>query len=413
MRVRFFVPDDEQETARYLALVRQIDDFWKEFRATAPQLEAGSGDGFANSLRAWLGRIEPGLGLELSLEADGTRRCHVLPVEGEQLLPLAELFVERAPERLPWEFSVRRPSLPLRRCLEIVRRDFARDLSSARARVGVGRGHALEVVIGSDQFQGAEDEAALDAANALVARLLGDELFDAWVQQVSVVPQPKPSPLAVVGQQSNRLSLAISELQPALLAAIQGVVRGLPDVACHTHCERADWVLFELGDDERPSDGEAGEDLARPAPLADLLMAATMCPEMLRCHLSEGLFASERFSRFGEVFCYLKLELPQQEMQGRVEERVRLEQLIDRTLVPGQLGCVAGSGVGSQYVYIVLALVHLEAATERIIKKLRQEGIGHNSWLLYCDSAWRDEWTGIWPQTPSPFSAEVHSAGLL
>ncbi len=413
MRIRFFVPDDEQETEQYLGLIKQIDEFWREFTKHAARLDVGAAERVGADLRAWLGRIDSGLGLELSVALDGTRHCLILPVLGEHLLPLAELFVERAPERVPWLFGTRRERLPLAQCLDIVRRDCGKDLSSARARVGVGRGHALEVVVGSEHFDAADDDAALDAANCLVSRLMGDELFDSWVQQVSVVPQPKPSPLSLVGQQSARLPLALDELYPALTAAVQGIVRGLPELACHSHCERADWVMFELGGQRSPSStASTNTELSNTEPLAlqlatpadDLLVAATMCPEMLRCYLSQELFDSQRFSRFGEVFCYLKLELAEADQERRVTERIQLEQVLDRALVPGRLGCVAGSGSGSTHVYIVLALVQLEAATQLVIKKAREAGVGTNSWLLYCDSVWRNEWTGIWPETPPPFS---------
>src|SRR5690606_6615237 len=128
-------------------------------------------------------------------------------------------------------------------------------------------------------------------------------------------------------------------------------VRGLPEHPCHVDCERAEWAMFEVERLER-----AGDDL----PQSDLVVASSMRPEMLKCHLEAGSFASARFSRCGETFCYLKVRLPGEGLEQRIEARVHLEQVLDRALVPGRLGCVVGTGMGSEFAYLVFALTQLE-----------------------------------------------------
>jgi len=399
-RVRFFSPDDEVETGRYMERIKSIDVFWREFGAgLGARAVQGRGldPAWIVHLRGWLGRVEPGLGLEMETHGDGSFTLDVLAVEDVRLKPLADLMVERAPPRLPWSFSAQRSPASTDAALAAVRQDFGLDLSKARARVGVGRGHALEIVVSSEHFNSGDDEQALDVANALLGRLLGDAVFDSWVQTVSVLPGRRSSVLRVVGDQSPDLPLSLQEVKPAVQAAITGIDAGLPEQPSHRICERADWVMFELD----PAEGIDGAPLANGSD--DLLMATTMCPEMLRCFLSGELFASQRFSRFGEIFCYVKLELSGDDEQ-RVGARCDLEEALDRALVPGQLGCVVGAGLGARYCYIVLALTRLEPALQLVRKKLRDHEVPKNAWVLFCDSHWADEWVGIWDDTAPPAS---------
>lgn len=396
MRLRFFRPDDDHETAQHLATLHAIDGFWREFEHAARRMQTATHaraetSAWVQHLRAWLGKIDPGLGLELDLDSDGSKRLYVLPIESERLVPLAEAFIERAPTRELWHFTTRRPSLELERSLHVVRRDCGADMSTARGRVGLGRGHAIELTLGSEHFTSSEDAAGLDAAHCLFTRLLGDELFDTWVQSVSILPQARRGPLRVVGQSSS-LPLDVTELEPAVAAAVRGVTTSLPELPSHRHCEHADWMMFEL------PEGEDRVDLPQP----DLVMATTMCPEMLKCFLSDGLFSSRRFSGFDETFCYVQLELSEPSFDERVARRVELEEILDRSLAPGGFGCVVGSGMGSRFVYITLALTRLDTALELVLRRLREQQVPRSSWIRFCDSIWRDEWLGVWPETPAP-----------
>jgi hypothetical protein len=390
MRCRFFSPTDDGETGRYLRLLEAIDGFWRQFLRVSDQRAAT----WVAGLRLALEQAAPGLGLEWRALPNG-QKLYILPVAGAAYTPLAELFVERAPARRDWAFACAREPLPLGQCLSQALRDFERDLSTARLRVGVGRGHALEIVVACEQFSGAGDEAGLEAAHGLLATALGDQLFERWVSAVSILSQPRSGPLRLVGDGAQRLPLCLEELVPSVHAAVRGVQAGLPEQPCHTHCETADWVLFDL---TRPADAEGAEalptDSSGSAPQSDLFTASSMRPEMLKWFLEGGEFASERFSRCQERFCYLKLRLPG-DLGQRVQQRMELEEAIDRWLVPGRLGCVVGSGAGQDFQYIHLALTELEAALALLQRRFEAEQPMVRAKLFFCDSEWRQEWLQI------------------
>ena len=71
-------------------------------------------------------------------------------------------------------------------------------------------------------------------------------------------------------------------------------------------------------------------------------------------------------------------------------------------LRPDQLGCTIGGGTGLRYSYIDLALTDVPRSAE-IIRRVLQEGnIPKRSWLQFFDCEWRQEWIGIWDDSPPP-----------
>lgn len=384
-RVRFFEPCDEVESGTYLKRSASIDAFWKSFSQFHAQPEVH----WLRDLRGLAHLIDPGLGVEVRHEPDGSRVLSVLPLGGPQLKPLADWCIERGVAKTLWHLDSARPPVELATALRTVLKDFKLDLSAARARVGIGRGHLLSVVLSSHLFTGPGDELGQEAASALVQLLTGDVVFERWVQDVSVLWAQKPGPLRVVGAEDASLPLSVTDLPPALGAARLGIQAALPADPLHLYCEHGDWVLFEL---DEPS---------AESPLADLLTLTTLCPEALKCYLSGEPFASERFSAHGEHFCTLKLNLSG-DTEQRCAERQLLEELLNRSLVPGQLGCVVGAGIGSRYTYITLALCKVDAALKVVRKRLREHRVPRESWVLFMDSEWQSEWFGIWDETPAP-----------
>jgi hypothetical protein len=386
-RFRFFEPNDEVETGQHLRALQAIDELWQRFSRVSQQRAAT----WLPSLRTFVQAELPDLGLEVR-DLANSRALYVLALGGSEFAPLAEKCLQRAPRIAGWEFRASREPCAAEQSLAFISTDYQRDLSRARAKVGVGRGHGLEIVIASETFVGLDREQDLDVASELVLRLLGDSVFDTWISHISTLQAPKPSPLKLLGADSQRLPLSITELSPSVNAGLRGIEAELPDEPCHRNCERADWVMFECS----PDDGA----LARRAP--DLLMACTMRPEMLKWYLQGGEFSSARFSRQAERFCYLKLTEREGTLAERAEKRVTLEEQIDRWLVPGAMGCVVGGGSGTEYQYIYLALTQLEAAIAVLRRHLPVQ-LSEPAWLLFCDSEWSREWLALGDRTlPAP-----------
>ena len=127
-------------------------------------------------------------------------------------------------------------------------------------------------------------------------------------------------------------------------------------------------------------------------PLGALLLgAAVILGGTIGVLLQGGEFASERFSRCGERFCMLTFTLPGS-LQERVQQRLELEEAIDRWLVPGRLGCVVGTGAGHAHQYVQLALTDVDAACKHLTQRFAFAKVPGPVRLSFCDSEWKDEW---------------------
>lgn len=396
MRVLFFQPTEEHETAAFLALERNIGAFWRQFQKVCHLPPAG----WLPDVRRALKDMNPALGFEIDVAPSDERApvgqgehaqqkfAYVTSLDGPAYKPLAQAIVDKAPAVWPWVIATEREPLEFERALHRLFADTRFDLKAARARVGVGRGHGIEVVIGHHLFHSTQDDTGGQVAEQLVTTLLGDDVFDKWVTSVEVVAAPRPNPLRLVGQEASGLPLGIVEVQAAVANAIARISDSLPEAPLHEFCDRADWVLFEM-DELR-----AGEDVAG-LPLPDLQMATTMCPEMLKSYLTGIPFSSRRFSRHGERFVYLKLSDDGSPEAQRLEQRMVLEESLDYALVPGRLGCVVGAGVGSMHMCIFLALHNVKAGLAALNRCLLSQQVRFSARLHFCDDEWAMEWVEI------------------
>jgi hypothetical protein len=385
------------------ALDARIATFWEEaltVLSRAPRGSLLSGEALAHLERvlgAAASRVAPGLGVEVDTLPAGEHRV-VLTPGGGALEPLIARVIGRAPARGGLSVVRHRPPRSVDDAVADVRTRTEADLSTARARIGFSRGHLLEVVVYSPSFASAADERALDAANLLLPRLIGDELFDVWVDAIDVAPLPRGGSLRVLadGATSLESTLPLVEVLPAVEAAVRGVHAALPEAPYHTFCERAEWTLLEL---EPEVDGDyAAQD--------DVALVSTMLPEAMKCFLQGSRFSSSRFSRHGERFAYVKVDAGELSAEARHARTVELEEELNRVLVPGRVGCVVATGIGARYVYLTLALENVEHGVRLACARLKKAGAPKRAWLLFCDSGWEGEWAGAHDDSPPPPGAD-------
>jgi hypothetical protein len=259
------------------------------------------------------------------------------------------------------------------------------DVSQARVRAGVTRGHLFELVLYLPEASAALDSAAELAAELAVEGCLGERSVENWVQSIEVAPLPRKGPLKVVQPDSpSSDSFPLPELKLTMDRAVQSVLASLPDTPLCLQLPKSDWVMLEA----EPLDGATRAQ-------SDLILASTFLPEMLKCFLQESPFASERFSRHSERFVYLKYPA-QGALAARVRERQALEDAVDAALRDRRLGCVVGNGLGQGHCYIDLALLNLEESLPWLCRAVQGAGISRQAALWFCDSEWQDEWIEIW-----------------
>jgi hypothetical protein len=405
MRIRFLPATgyrDDRDPSGERGLERRIATFWNtaggELSAFARR-GAGVTDAPAleRTLTAALDDVAPGLAVEVDALPDRKVRAVFSARDGGAPEPLVAEIIGKAPRSDRFTAVRYRPALPVDVALADVRARGPMDLAGARVRIGFSRGHLLEIVVFSHAVSSAADESALDAANMLVPRIVGEQVFDEWVGSIDVAPLARGGSLRVVNDAAPGpdAALPLTELRASVEAAVRGVDAELPEAPYHTFCERAEWTLLEM----TPTLVVAGEDYAAQD---DLAFLSTMLPECMKSFLQGAPFSSRRFSRWNERFAYVKIDVDEKSIEERHALRIELEDRLNALLVPGRAGCVVGAGLGLRYLYLELALERFDDGVRLVQKKLANLGVGPRAWILFCDTSLRDEWIGIGDDTLPP-----------
>jgi hypothetical protein len=386
--MRFSVPCAEGDEAReHQALAQRVEAAWREL---GPGCASGSDAAAQGSLEELLRRVHPALCGELLRDRAGGRVAVVTPRERRSLRPLAAFVADRSPPLDGLSVVSHRPPDTFEAMVEVVRREHALDLGSAKVRAGFSRGHLLELVIYGAGFGGSLDERALLAAERAAEVLLGERVMDDWVGRVDAEPLVGRGSLRVV-QADAAQQLSLRELPESVGRAVEALAVGLPDLSS-LGALREGWVLFET-EPEAATDYTAQDDVA---------LAGSALPEMLKCFLEGAPFSSKRFVRGAVTIAYLKVDARGTPFEDRVAARAKLEDELAAALGARRLGAVVGNGLGLRYVYIDVALAPDPAALTLVRDVARAAGVSKRSWVLFCDSDLGEEWAGVWPETPTP-----------
>lgn len=384
MRWRFPDPKDISEGQARAAVEARISDWWRAFEGVAPRLGALFSGRDRWDLPAWmiehLGAIDPALMWEFGPGMRGGHRLVITPERERQLRPLTGAIVERAPVLSGWEFYTHRLAESVGDALATVQGRVGTDFASFRVTVRETADAGVDLVFWSRAFEKLGAKAAGDAAFVAAEALLGEEVLDSFVDAIEAAPKPGPGDDVELGALASTVADKTESGRARLCPAPFG--------------ERADMAatLWKLDPPERPDYTHQH----------DLFVGKSTLPEMwMRAH-SNRVFSSARFSRFGETFCFVKLDGSQGLDKGGFADKSEIEDALDAALQPAGLGAHVGGGTGRRYSYVDLALRDVDRAIPLIREVLRSGRAPRRTWLLFFDDALRDEWVGIWEDTPQP-----------
>jgi hypothetical protein len=398
MRWRFVDPSHPAEVAAKARVLRKIDAWWAEFARRADDLELVFKGQLEMDLAEWmhehLDPVDERLCWEFGPPLRGQGRRLVITAESNsQLRPLVASVLERAPALPGWEFYPYRPRESLEEALQTVEGRVGGEYGDLSVRVGRGPHNQVELTFRSAAFKSAEDEDARRAAFVFTESLVGEEAMDRWLGSIVVEPAPRLRLFGKEKQAENQGGefLPLDRLQPAFEAMVAVIQQGLPATPWHqVDTDDHTWSTLEL---------EAEEQDDWPNRL-DLLLGITPFVELVEASF-ESSFRSDRFSRFGETFCYLKIERSADLDPAQVADREPWERAIDEALVPLGLGRTIGGGTGKRYSYVELALTDLDRSVPLLRARL-QAIVAQRSWLLFHDCELADEWVGLHDATPPP-----------
>lgn len=112
-------------------------------------------------------------------------------------------------------------------------------------------------------------------------------------------------------------------------------------------------------------------------------------------------FHSSNFTRYEEKFAYLKM-IGSFIDPDTLKDRYDLEDSLDSQLRARRAGCVTGGGIGNGVSFIDLIISDLPTAVEILRAECKRIALPDESWLVFNDTYWADEWVGMSETSPAP-----------
>ena len=305
---------------------------------------------------------------------------------------LARAVMNRAPELPRWSFSDARSAENdpdfVRQAITV--RTFTNDLAISGISFAEGYARTINVVA----------HASMPDTDASLAAGQGEMFMSAWLGEygerlwlgeflseqvfypkkkfLGRLKLSKPLDVAAVGGKLDALIASLKEKSPM-------------EPWSSVDLENASWASM--------NGNPKGEDFLWRD---DTIAAISAYADVTLASLQGDRFRSERFSRHGETFCFLKIDGSEDDPIGRFEDRDGIEIALNELLQPSGLGAAIGGATGARYTYIDLALVDLENSIEAVCSLLREGNLTRRAWLHFNDDGLDDFWVPVWPDAPAP-----------
>jgi hypothetical protein len=381
-------------------MIERIDDWWKEFATKTNDLTALFSQQTKWDLPEWmqqhLSSIHPELMWEYGPAVNGKgHRLVITPEQRRHLRPLVAAIVERAPEISGWEFYAYRQPGDVDDATATVAGRTGGDLTGVMVRAQRGEHNRIDLCFYTPHATHHQDEQAANDAFVATETLLGEECLDKWVGVIEFEPLAKRGGLFGIFRSKEAKPVGLiplERLRDTVTSVIESLRDQLPPTPHSEWTKDAEWTLWEL---QPPEMDDCPEQ-------RDLFVARSPNPVAWTTAHSPDLFYSERFTRCGETFCYVKIDGSDGLDESQFADKGEIEDALDEVLVPARLGCQIGGGTGQRYSYIDLALIDLDRGIQAIRDRLRQGNVPKRTWIQFFDADLVAEWVGIYDDTPPP-----------
>jgi hypothetical protein len=312
-------------------------------------------------------------------------RLVITAESAHELRPLVRTILARAPSLEGWEFYEYRLAEGLELARRTVEGRTGLDVKDFTFRATLGDRRLVDLTFSSPAIVDPRDSTALGAAFIVTEALLGENFLNTWIGEISLSASSG-------GDEKKGRFIGLDRLNETAGALANSLRDQLP---AKPHCDWIDdaqWSMWQI-EPERADDYPAQMDLS---------IGKSVNPALWFGAHRGGYFSSERYSRCGETFCYLKLDRSHGLPEGGFREKSEIEDALDAVLRPQGLGSHIGGGMGLRYAYIDLAFSDVDQGIRAAIRRLREGGVPKRSWILFFDSDLAAEWVGVYEDTPPP-----------
>jgi len=394
MRWKYCFNVDPDEDRARKEIEKRITSFWEGFVRDCEQIGSRihgyqareNVDWLVNWMKSHLQAIHPELMWEFGPAVDKDGMFLVISPEGRRnLRPLTEKILSYAPNLSTWEFYGYRPPV----------RDFKNALMKIAGRTAsnfmdvyfkgkIGETNKIDLTFYSDSYPKSKDyNENLGAIWTAIETLCGEEFLD---KSLGIIDFKK-----VKKKELEKLE-HISSLKESAEKLIKIARETLPSSPYYLLSDDLKYSVLEF----KP------EKMETYPKRTDIFLLNTLGIFTNMFRDGEKEFDSIRFSNFGEIFAYLKIEGTGLTTQEKFDKRNELSDIIDKALRSQELGCTIGGALGYRYYYVDLALFKPEIGIKNIRDTLTEKDIVKEAWLLFFDSDLEDEWVGYYDDCPPP-----------
>ncbi len=381
MRFRFLQTGRAWDEKQRAAVLDRIDAWWSSFADARADIESLLRGEKQWDLPGWVNKHLLAIDERLRWEF-GPRQLAITPEADRELHPMIETILDRSPGFDGWEFLNSRPRESVDHAVAMLDARGLQGIENTRVVATATDENLVDLTFFSKRYDGPDDQNARNSAFVASESILGEETLSIWIGNLRVQR----------GSGRRERAVRMSELQNAVDVAIRSVKGDLPAQPLWKIAETARYSLWELKPEER-------EDYPHQF---DLLVGKSCHAAMWVAARSNVAFDSRRYSRFGELFAYVKTDSPGSLSSEQLQNKDEMEDALADALARRELGAVIGGGYGQRYSYIDLALSKPDEAIETIIEVLREKNAVRESWIQFFDARYANEWVGIWEESPPP-----------
>ncbi|MGF1445832.1 MAG: hypothetical protein ACFBRM_06480 [Pikeienuella sp.] len=373
-----------------------IDDFWRRFEPLAPRIARFfrgllPGLDVDRELRNALGPLAERVVGDFEFAPDGAIVLVLTPELYHSRRMLARALVDRAPDLVGWR--MRDARWPVAGVTEAVKAILDRSRADAIAveEITVRRGaHRLVELTAVGQ---GDPQFIADQAGVIFSVLLGERADQDWLGTCNGrARRERPFRVSIALRQrpQRRADQWLGPFRAAALSAIESFEADRPQTAFGEKPMLVeDCATFRL----RP----IGSD---PLRRHDAMTYQTRYRALTAARLAGVKITGLRFSRFGEIFCGLKIRRAPPHPFDEVADIASLGTKLEDVLMVTGIGGLIGRASGVEHVYLDLALVDLERAVEVLRSALQREGLVGPAWLIFDDAGLEDHYLPLTAKTP-------------
>lgn len=393
MRWRF--ADDATESERKFReqATEKFDTFWNTFERNLSIIRSDDLDKCAEFLRSELAKIDARLMWELSPEIDDERRFVITPEANFFLHPMVEAMLKRAPNISGFRFMAYREPVESHNIEGLVVAKTGRwipDLQIAAQRTDR---NSIDLSFTSSEFRGKDKPEDLNYCFVLSEILFGQRFLEYWIGNIHARDRGLLYKLrSMMGRKptSDLQSLDVNQARNSIIQVQESITNSL---RAQPICKAEPPLVDRTG----------GGVFTWKSETARRMTCSTMEPQIIvGLNPPPQCFSSERYSRCGETFCYLKFDGSAMTVTDDSPDRGQMEEAFDLALREAAVGCVTGGGWGPIFNFIDFALADVDKAVPVLRQTSKALGLPKQTWLRFLDSSLAQEWIGMYQDTPEP-----------